>query len=145
MADQLEGEEFPVVRSRGERNSDRVKEDEGMNEIKHALGHCILLTLFMVEATGIRAQGLVMSSSHFSLVIKYISKCFTIVRACQPCVCIYLSNHLMLNLPNLTANNFSLSLSLNTCLTLLLAKVYTFHSYATQLSHREVVAKAMSY
>lgn len=63
-------------------------------------------------------------------------------------VCIYLSNHLMLNLHNLTLNNSqqlnnSLSLSLNTCLTLLLAKVYTFHSYAIRLSHREIVAKAV--
>lgn len=39
MADQLVGEEFPVVRSRGERNGDRVKEDERMNEIRHSLGH----------------------------------------------------------------------------------------------------------
>lgn len=39
MADQLVGEEFAVVRSRGERKGERVKEDQGMNEIRHSLGH----------------------------------------------------------------------------------------------------------
>lgn len=39
MADQLVGEEFPVVRLRGERKGERVKEYEGMNEIRHSLGH----------------------------------------------------------------------------------------------------------
>lgn len=39
MADQLVGEEFPVVGSRGERKGERVEEDKGMNEIRHSLVH----------------------------------------------------------------------------------------------------------
>lgn len=39
MADQLVGEEFPVVGTRGERKGERVEEDKGMNEIRHSLVH----------------------------------------------------------------------------------------------------------